>query len=356
MGFIDRIRQAVGLPDLTRGLGSSPIASPWTESSTLAPIVTKDIFGVEDIGSLTRESAIRLATVSRARGLIVSTIAGIPLVATDSAGNDAELPQFLDATTGDISGFHRMLWTIDDLFFYGWSLWAVDRTANGTVTAAARVEYHRWSIQDGIVHVDNLPAPAGGVVLIPGVTEGILTHGADTLRQAARLSRAADRAAENPSAQVELHQTNDAPMTDSQIDKLIARWSKARRGENGGVAFTNSSIEVKEHGASNEHLLIDGRNAAAVDVARHAGIPATMIDATLSGSSLSYQNSAARMSELVTFGLAPHMASVAARLSLDDVTPPDVRIKFDTTATLTALADIFGRDDDQPNPLEEELP
>ncbi|MFS0467185.1 hypothetical protein ACL1CI_13470, partial [Corynebacterium striatum] len=78
-----------------------------------------------------------------------------------------------------------------------------------------------------------------------------------------------------------------------------------------------------------------------VDIARHANLPATMVDATLSGSSLSYQNTAARMSELVTFGLAPLMNAVAARLSQNDMTPPGVRLMFDMDQTFEDLSRIY---------------
>ena len=66
-----------------------------------------------------------------------------------------------------------------------------------------------------------------------------------------------------------------------------------------------------------------------------------MVDATLSGSSLSYQNTAARMSELVTFGLAPLMNAVAARLSQNDMTAPGVRLAFDMDQTFEDLSRIY---------------
>lgn len=346
MALIDRIRDFLIGPGTLPG--ANAIASPWIARPT--HLETVDGLGdwYRDFSSptLTRDVAIRVAPLARARGLIVSTIARLPLIAVDADGDPiGTTPAFITDTTGPLSPFHRMLWTIDDLFFYGWSLWAVRRDATGYVIAADRVAWDRWNLNaDGEVIVDDAPARADDVVLIPGVNEGILTYGADTLVQAARLAASAARAAENPAAQVELHQTNDAVLTNDEIDAMIARWAAARRGANGGVSYTSSAIDVKEHGASSEHLLIEGRNASAVDIARHAGIPATMIDATLSGSSLSYQNSTARLIELVTFGLSPLMAAVSSRLSQDDVTPPGVFLEFDTETVIDELAS-YGVDD-----------
>ena len=343
MGIFERFRDWI-IPGAS---GYTAIASPWSPyPSHLAEIAIPDILGAAPGGRMTRESASRIPALQRARGLIVTTIARLPIVAVDDSGEESPAPAWLSSTSGPVSPFHRMLWTADDLFFYGLSLWAVDRDSAGTVVAAARIPYEQWRVSDdNAILVDDKPVNSDEVVLIPGVTEGILIHGADSLTQAVKLSAAASRAADNPAAQVELHQTNEAPMTNKEIDALISRWTKARRGENGGVAYTSSGIEVKEHGASNEHLLLEGRNAAAVDIARHAGIPATMIDATLSGSSISYQNTAARMSELVTFGLSPIMAAISSRLSLDDVTPPGVNLEFDTTAMLKRLADLSGQNE-----------
>ena len=354
MSFIDRIRaplQRVGFAP-----GPMALASPWSSEHPhhLAPVIHSEILGVAST-RITRDQAVQIPSLSRARQLIVSTIPRLPLVATTADGEPAEVPAWLAASTGTISPFHRMLWTIDDLFFFGWSLWGVARDRNDAITDAARVPFDRWRFDDdGGVLVDDQPIDASEVILIPGVGEGILVYGAATLAEATHISRAIQKAAETPSAQIELHQTNEAQITPEQVRELVANWAKARRGENGGVAFTSSGIEVREHGAAKEHLLIEGRNAVAVDVARHAGIPATMIDATLSGSSVSYQNTSARMSELVTFGLAPLMSAVAARLSQDDVTPPGVAVDFDSTSVIESLRPVTP--DEQPAELLEELP
>ncbi|MER0093592.1 phage portal protein [Corynebacterium sp. KPL2838] len=353
MGIISRIKEALNAPALYH---PNAIASPLSSGDILAPVFAGlDMPSLD--GAVTRDMAMAVPALARARTLICSTIAGVPLVSVDKSGDDdGRTPDYIETTYGDVSPYHRMLWTIDDLFFHGWSLWAVERDNHGLVIDAARVPFEMWSLdQDGNVLVDGQPARADDVCLIPGISEGILTTGRSSIAQAHQLLRAAARAADNPSAQVELHQTNDAPMTEEDVDRLIARWARARAGENGGVAYTSNGIEVKEHGASSEHLLIEGRNAAAVDIARHANLPATMVDATLSGSSLSYQNTAARMSELVTFGLSPLMNAVAARLSQNDMTAPNIRLRFDLDQTFEDLSRVYQiqkqeEQNNEPNP------
>ena len=338
MGIIDTLRAARRLGDLAAAPAVG-IASPWAGPSHLEGIVWADLLGEQHRGPVTRADAMAIPAVVRGRGLIVTTIARSPIRAIRDGEPLAEQPRWIERTSGPVSSFHRMLWTADDLLFYGWSLWTVTRDFDGRVIDAARVPITEWTFNEaGLVMIDDEPAPADEVVLIPGVHEGILSFGGETIRQARGLLATAARTAENPSAMIELSQTNDAPMTRDQVDALIDRWAAARRGENGGVAYTSPGIETKEHGAAKEHLLIEGRAASAIDIARLLGIPASMIDANQAGSSLSYSNTESRMQELIEFGIAPLMASIVSRLALDDVTPRGTALKFDTAEIVKAIA------------------
>lgn len=348
MALIDRLRKTLNLPVPTKP-PSAGLASPWAPPSHLDPIVIADIFGTDALLPVTRAEAMRIPALARARALIVTTVARLPFYAAAGDLRLDEQPRWIDRTNGPVSPYHRMLMTVDDLLFYGWSLWALRRDFDGRVIEADRVPIDRWTTDDdGTILIGDARANAAEVCLIPGVHEGILSFGADTIRHARTLLDAVARAAETPNAQVELHQTNDVPLTRDEVDRLKAEWIAARRGKNGGVAFTTAGIEVKDHGAPIKELIVEGRNAAAVDIARLCGIPSTMIDATLTGSSLSYANTASRMAELVTFGLSPFIAAIAGRLGMDDMVPRGTRIVFDTTETL-APAVTIDVPDDQPD-------
>jgi hypothetical protein len=95
------------------------------------------------------------------------------------------------------------------------------------------------------------------------------------------------------------------------------------------VLWTNNAVELKTHTASAENLLIQGRNAAAVDIARMAGLPAAIIDAVPPGASDTYQNVQAKLREARDIGLDSYAASLTARLSLDDVLPRGVWCEFE---------------------------
>src|SRR6185312_12844789 len=78
-----------------------------------------------------------------------------------------------------------------------------------------------------------------------------------------------------------------------------------------------------------EQLLIGARNQQAVDVARLAGIPAASIDAAIPGASLTYANLVDRLRDLINLGLQPYAQAITGRLSMSDVVPRRVRVRFD---------------------------
>lgn len=332
MSFIDTIREALALPARANGM---ELESPWASPNHLMQVLVDDKFPGE---SVTRASAMKVPAVSRCRRLIVGSIARLPLVATRDGEPLEKQPLWLSRTDKEISPFHRMVWTIDDLLFHGWSLWALERDADGRVISADRVPYELWGLdQSGRILYQGKQVDPREVCLIPSLDEGVLVTGRDAILHAVELNRAAARAANTPSANIELHQTSGPPLPNHEIQNLVNSWANARRGANGGVAYTNQAIEVREHGSFDAHLVVDGRNAAAVDVARAMGIPAQMIDAQLPHSSMTYRNSDnLRNGEFVDFCLAPLMAAVCARLGMDDIAARGVAIEFDTS-DLTGL-------------------
>lgn len=310
-------------------LSPSPAFTPGT--TTLNTFVYPDLYGT-DAAPLNRSAAMAIPAVARNRHLVAGTIGRLPLEVWRGGDLLPDQPTWTYRTEHGLPPFHRMLWTVDDLIFHGWSLWVVRRGADGLILEAARIAIERWKFaRGGVITVDGREVPGDQVILIPGPHEGILNFGRDALVQAIDLAKAAGKAAKNPNAYVDLHYTGDRPMDDTEVDALISRWAAARRGDNGGVAFTSKWVEAKEMGAASEHLLVEGRNAAAVDVARLISVPASMADATNAQASLTYETSQGRNAEFIDYGLALYMEPIRARLSMDDVVPRGQSVRFDTS-------------------------
>lgn len=313
-----------------------PIASPWA-TRDLQRIVFEDVFGTT-IPVNTREAAMKLPAIARGRNRIVSSCARQPLRAMLDQGPGVDdvpaptQPHWLTHCGDGTSPQLRLAWTVDDLMFYGWSCWWRD-----DVGGHSRLNQGDWSIDDDMrVEVDGSPVRADQVIVIPGLHEGILSFGVDTLNDARNLYAAVRARLASPLPGVDLHQTGGEPLTDIEIDALIARWVAARTGKYGGVGYTSENIEAKPIEAGDEQLMIEGRNAMSVDLARLIGIAAAAVDATNAGASLTYETTQGRNQEFVDFDLDTYLGPIAWRLSQDDVLPTGQYAAFDL-AQFTSL-------------------
>jgi hypothetical protein len=324
---------------------AAAIVSPWAPPSQLSSVVWSDIFGAS-VAPMTRAEAMRIPAVRRARNIVAQTIARVDLRdyrrGEDTPLDEAEQAPWIAATDAALPAFHRMVWTVDDLFFYGVSCWA--RSVNAAPTATGRIFPLRmdrlpigaWRVEQDTGRVllpDGVggwrPARASEVVLFFGPDEGFLTHAADAIRHAADLQRAAGKAAKHPAPYLDLHQTGGDQLKDDQIQSLVAGWVAAREADNGGIAYSNSSIEVRAVGTFSEHLVLEGRNTAAVDIARHSNLPAELLDATGTGGTLTYQTSRDNDRRTIDYGVGGLMSAISGRLSQNDVHPNTRRVAFD---------------------------
>lgn len=311
------------------------LGSPWVTSDLNAVLV--DILGTENL-PMTREAAMRIPAVSRARNVVCPTLGRVPFVLGGT--ENPETVAFLDQPDPSTSRFLTMTWTYDDCFFHGVSWWQVtSRYASNRVKTARRILPGGVTRQDGGGwFVYGKPVQPSELLRIDGPHEGILNYASTTLRQASELEAAALRNAKNPIPAIDLHQTQGITLDPVERQQLVKDWSAARAGENGGVAYTSPQIDARVLGQPAEQLLTTGRNAAAVDVARHASLPADAIDASVEHASMTYSTSETKMRALIDFGLAAYGSAVTARLSLNDVTPRGSVVGLDYDS-ITAVAD-----------------
>ena len=308
---------------------STGIVSPWA-GGQLHQIVWSDLFGTET-QFISRVEAMTIPAVAKARQILVSTIARFPLITLDADNNPVDHP-WLQATDGEVSPWHRLAYTIDDLIFFGWSLWGVERDANGTITKADRCPIERWEIDaENVVRIDGEIAEADSVILIPGPFEGLLRVGSRTLRGGVKLEASWVGKATNPIPAIELHATTDDPLEIDEVQALVQAWADARSDVNGAIAFTPHNIEARPHGNAEPSLLIEGRNFLRIDVGAFLGIPAALMDASLSTASLTYSTQEGQRNEFADFTLPYWMEPIQQRLSMDDVVPAGERVRFDLT-------------------------
>jgi phage portal protein BeeE len=88
-------------------------------------------------------------------------------------------------------------------------------------------------------------------------------------------------------------------------------------------------------GQAEPSLLIEGRNFLRIDIGAFLGIPASLMDASLSTASLTYSTSEGQRNEFADFTLPYWLEPIQHRLSLDDVVPTGQRVRFDLSDLLT---------------------
>jgi hypothetical protein len=316
---------------LSRSAGTS-IISPWQVGGP-SKMVLADIFGAQ-AEHITRAEAMTLPPVVKGRAILAGQLAPVPLVALDENGPLGVQPEWLQRTDGVLSPWHRMLWTIDDLMFVGWSLWGVLRDSDGAITTADRIPVEWWTIDaDGTVLIDDgsgpAPVDAADVILIPGPSEGLLEFATRSIRGAVLLVESWVKRSKSPIPLVELHETIDGGLEEGEAEALVQDFITAREDKNGMVSFTPYAIELRAHGETSPQLAIEGRNFVKVDIANFLNLPAAALDGSLSTASLTYSTQEGSRNEIADYALAYWSDPIAARFSQDDVTPAGSRIRFD---------------------------
>lgn len=317
--------------------GTTDVVSPWAPSDYLGTVEWSEDLPSLDALPLSRHSAMQIAALARSRNVITGAIARFPIVAMRGTNPLGDQPLLTSQPEVGRPRSVTMTWLVDALFFYGraWTI-AAERDSAG------RPSRLQW-VPEWFAEVDaygqltaafGKPVQAADVVRFDGPHEGVLNFGSAVLREAQDVEASARNASANPVPSIELHQTGGEPLTTTEIDALTSRWERARRRKGGGVAYTNESIETRVHGQAAEQLLIDGRNIAALNIARISGLPAWAVDAVVSGSSLTYSNTPSRSRELIDYGLSPYLNAIESRLSMDDLLPRGTWARFDTSDLL----------------------
>lgn len=334
MGLRDlfRLSSAAELATASRQL---TISSPYSAAPALPQMIVTDLLSEDQQENLpmTRERAIAIPAVSKARNLLVSTVAKFPLVALRDDEPVKDQPSFMYRTNGSVSPYERMTWTVDDAIFYGVALWKVQRGQRSDdgfapILDAEWVPFGQWYIDtDGRVIVYDEPVKRGDVILFNFPFEGLLNIGRTTLRGAIDMESAWTARARNPIPALELHLI-DEQLEQEEVKEYVDAWSKARRSKDGAVGFTPPNIELRTHGELKPELYTEGRNAIRTDVGSFLNVRASMLDGTTGIDSLTYTTKDGERNLFYDMDLPFWTDPIEQRLSLDDVLPRGQRARF----------------------------
>jgi len=288
----------------------------------------------------TREQAMSVPSVARARNIICSTIGSLPLETYNHFTKEHLDPnRVIMQPDPRIAGSAIYAWIAEDLLFHGVAYGQVldsyaasdnSRVRAWTRVAPDRVTYNLNANQTEITAymVDGMHVPASGIgslVVFSGLDEGVLNRAGRTIRAAQELEKAAELYAKEPVPTMVL-KSNGTNLTPERITKLLESWKIARNTR--ATAFLNADVELNALGFDPQKLqLNEARQYLATEIARAVGIPASFVSAETT--SMTYSTTVMERKALIDFSLRNILTPIEQRLSMADFVPNGVEVRFD---------------------------
>ena len=288
----------------------------------------------------TREQAMSVPSVARARNIICSTIGSLPLETYNHFTKEhIDPPRVIMQPDPRVAGSAIYAWIAEDLLFHGVAYGQVldsyaasdnSRVRAWTRVAPDRVTYNLNANQTEITSymVDGMHVPATGLnslIVFSGLDEGVLNRAGRTIRAAQELEKAAELYAKEPVPTMVL-KSNGTNLTPERITKLLESWKVARNTR--ATAFLNADVELNALGFDPQKLqLNEARQYLATEIARAVGIPASFLSAETT--SMTYSTTVMERKALIDFSLRNIITPIEQRLSAADFVPNGVEVRFD---------------------------
>jgi len=331
-------------------LATSGLLSWYSPQDSIQSLFVADALGaVPENVPLTRDGALRIPAVKRAHDIICSVIADMPWFQADENGRTSDQPKWLTTTSTGIPP-RDLRWAVaSDLFMGGWAVIGFQR--NGAeIVDALHIPAGMWTIKDGALEVSTKIDARYRQLVVPirlGYgSNGMLVDAGDDIKDAATIRSAYRDRIENPIALTMLTVAAEqwAGWSREEREEFRQMFMVARSAKGGATGMKPDWVTVDTTaGQLPTDLFESGRNGNRLDLANHAGLPASMLEAVRQGGSgggtemryTGVQNGAQR-NEVWDFGVAKYASAITGRLSLDDVCPSGLSIRVDSSAFLTA--------------------
>lgn len=287
----------------------------------------------------TRQLAMSVPSVARARNIICGTIGSLPLTTFNRiTGQYVDPHRVINQPDPRVAGFVIYNWLAEDIWLYGVGYGQVlemySTTDGGRVRAWTRISPDRVTVDTNYKNteitgykVDGISVPitgVGSIIRFDGPDEGLLHRAGKTISAAVYLENAAVNYAKEPAPSMVL-KSNGTNLTAERVSSLLSAWRTARQTRS--TAFLNADVDLKEFGFDPKSLqLAEARQYVALEIARACGIPAYFLSAETT--SMTYSNAVSERRSLVDFSLRPILKAIEERLSLPDFVPNPVMVRF----------------------------
>lgn len=326
------------------------------KGETLAPLVSEPVTFSLDIDSgvlygtptiddyiagrvaVTRDRALSVPAVKRARDLIAGGIGQFPLQLINDKGQTEAWPLFKQFEP-DVAPSVTITRIVEDILFHGvaW-LHVVELGYHLRPRRVRRLDPATVSVQqEWITYADGTAkryVPTHDVIRIDGPSIGLLEAGRTAINVYLALAKTTHNAAEALPPMSYFAPVDDVdPMDDDEVQEVLDAWREARKRNVTG--YVPAALKLNTLGWSPEQLeLTELRNQAVLEIARLAGVDPEELG--VSTTSRTYANAADRHRQFLDFTLGPIMTAIEGRLSMDDVTPAGYRVDFDDANFLRA--------------------
>lgn len=318
-----------------------PEPTPNKVDAAVAPYNITEIVNPFTFGTgspfVTRQQAMQVPAVARARNIICSTIGTLPLEVRRESNNSRVIaPPFIRQPDPRMPASVVYTFLAEDLLFNGAAyLRILELDTAGRPLSAEWIAFNRVTknldakgFTVNSYNVDGTRVPQVGLgSLIPftGLDEGILNRGGNTILAALALEKAVKRYADEPLPQAILK--SNLPLPKERVTALLDAWKTARNTRS--TAFINDTVDFQTVGFNPAELTLnEARQYMATEIARLMNIPEWYV-AGNSGSSMTYSNVTSERRALVDFSLRPIMTAIEQRLSDIDITPRGSFVRFD---------------------------
>ena len=283
-----------------------------------------------------RADAMQVPSVARARNIICSTVASLPLEQYNTiSGAHIDPNRVINQPDPRVPGSVIYAWLAEDLWLHGNAYGQVmEYYADGRISSWTRIAFNRVTPQYNsemteVVSylVDGKHVPIQGVgslIVFYGLDEGFLNRSGKTVRAAIALEAAAEMYAKEPVPTMVLKSTG-TNLSAERIKALLTGWNTARNTRS--TAFLNADVELTALGFDPSKLqLNEARQYVALELARQCGIPAYFLSAEQT--SMTYSNAISERKSLIDFSLKPLLVAIEQRLSMPDFVPQASEIRF----------------------------
>jgi HK97 family phage portal protein len=305
--------------------------------ASLAPVNSLDSIGAPYFGgiqSASRSEAMGVPVIARARGIICSTVASLPLETKNKSTKETvSSARVINQPDPRITGAEFWAWIAEDLLFRPAAYAVVTQryADTGRIQAMERIAPERVGVftnangtQIESYTVDGITIAPESLVVFGNMQEGLLNRAGRTVRAAHALERAAYDFALNPAPQMVV-KTNGTNLPKERLQALketfLNRTSKS-------VTVLNADVSLETVGFDPKQLQMnEARNYLALELCRAIGLPAWF--ASADPSSMTYSNAVNQRRDLIDFSIRPILTIIEQRLSLTDFTPASEYVRYD---------------------------